>query len=104
MGITRTFGLLFFLTILVGGCIAAVNGPPPVDPTVGPPTEVYWDQAVLMFSHGQVVRYSQGVDLAIYMQLQDGTWLVTVAPSSNAVIEALTRCGNLCNGLQAGNV
>lgn len=50
MGITRTFGLLFFLTILVGGCIAAVNGPPPVDPTVGPPTEVYWDQAVLMFS------------------------------------------------------
>lgn len=103
MGITRTFGLLFFLTILVGGCIAAVNGPP-VDPTVGPPTEVYWDQAVLLFSHGQVVRYSQGIDLAIYMQLQDGTWLVSVAPSITAVVEAITRCGNLCNGLQAGNV
>ena len=102
MGITRTFGLLFFLTILVGGCIAAVNGPVAAPPGEQP-VEVSWDQAVGMFSQGEVVNYSQGLGLAVYLQLSDGTWVVTVAPSTTAVVETIARCGDLCNGLLAGS-
>ena len=103
MGITRTVGLLFFMTILVGGCIAAVNGPAPLDPSASQPIEVSWDQAVLMFTQGQVINYSQGLGLAVYLQLSDGAWVVTVAPSTYAVAEVLAQCGDLCNGLLSGN-
>jgi hypothetical protein len=103
MGVVRVFGLVFFMTILIGGCVVAVNSPsPPGAPGDG--YQVTWDEAVGMLQQGQVIGLTQTLDLRVYMYLRDGTRVLTVAPSQTSVPEALFSCGETCGGLSSGNV
>jgi hypothetical protein len=46
MGPVRTIGLLFFLTILVGGCILAKTAPPSPETVAREATEISWEKAI----------------------------------------------------------
>ncbi len=103
MGAIRAFGLIFFMTILIGGCVMAVSSPPPP----GAPTgrqQVTWEEAVGLMHEGQVIGLTQTLDLRVYLYLRDGTRVLTAAPSQTAVSEALILCGETCGGFLSGNV
>jgi len=104
MGLIRTFGLIFFMTILVGGCIIAVSSQPPPDSVAYTPNQIAWDEAVTLLNQGKVVSVTQTLNLVVYLQLADGTRLVATAPAWDALHQALSRCGDACGGLKSVNV
>lgn len=101
MGAMRTFGLLFFMTILIGGCVAAVSATPPDPPPVAQtPQEVSWERALALIYGGQVATVAQTPHLRVYLTLKDGSRLVTLEPEIDAVYHALLACGVACDGAQ----
>lgn len=104
MGFMRTCGLIFFMTILVGGCIVAVSSQPPPDPVAHTPEQITWDQAVMLLHQGRVVSVTQTLNKVVYLRLADGTRLMTTAPSWDALSQVLSSCGDTCGKLQTVDV
>ena len=103
MGVMRAFGLIFFMTILIGGCMIAVNSPPPPGSS-HQGSQITWEEAVGLLQQGQVIGVTQALDLHVYLYLRDGTRVLTEAPTMTAVAEAIFHCGEICGGLSSGNV
>ncbi len=104
MGIMRTFGLIFFMTILIGGCVAATSEAPPPDPVSFSTQAVSWETALSLIQQGEASAVSQAPNLTVYLTLADGTQLITRAPVSTALHDAIVRCGQPCGFLDTVNL
>ena len=99
MAMVRAFGLIFFLTLLVGGCIMANNSSPRIDLAAEEATEISWDAAVDFARSGKVASITPG-DGMVVMVLLDGSVVAVALPIEEMLEEELIRCGHLCNHLQ----
>lgn len=98
MGMIRTFGLIFFLTVLIGGCIMANNPSPQVDITQREAIEVTWETALDYLQSGEVRAYTQ-TDQLVILILRDGS-IVTAAPPTGDMFQAeMVRCGLNCGAI-----
>ncbi|MBN2550108.1 MAG: hypothetical protein JXB15_13170 [Anaerolineales bacterium] len=62
--------------------------------------EVYWNQAVAMIQNGEVTKVMQAHSLQVTLTLKDGRALITLEPEMDAVLQVITECGDLCQGIQ----
>lgn len=100
MSVLRLFGLIFFMTILVGGCIASLATYPPPPPTVSQsPEEIPWDEAVQLLNQGSVTNAVQMNSLRVYLVLKNGTTRVTTQPYINAIHHEISSCGLSCGDI-----
>jgi hypothetical protein len=97
----RTFGLIFFTTLLVGGCILAATSQTPGSDTLAQSSQdISWDQAVDLLGNGQVAFAAQTHSLQVYLELADGSRLRTLEPQIDAIFAAVEGCGAPCLGIQ----
>lgn len=97
MDAIRACGLIFFMTILIAGCIAAVSASPPPPPPVDySPREVTWEEALQFLYRGVVASVTQTPELRVHLLLRDGTRLVTREPEINAIFKEIESCGAVC--------
>ena len=98
MGVIRTFGLIFFLTILIGGCIVANNSSPQLDITDRETIEVSWETALGYLQSGDVRAYAQA-DQIVILILRDGSIISAVPPANKLLEEEMVRCGMECGAI-----
>ncbi len=104
MGVMRVFGLIFFMTILIGGCIVAVSDVPPPPPVTYTPRAVKWDEAVDLIHQGVVVSVTQGRNRQVILYMEDGSRYFSTAPVENAIYVEIERCGAACQGIIPENL
>ncbi len=104
MGAIRTFGLMFFMTLLIGGCMLAVaNSPPPPPVTYSPPA-LHWDQAEDLIRHGAVREIIRVDASRVLLVLPGDVRYIVLPPDREALIHAAELCGAACAGLDTGNL
>ena len=96
MGIIRAFGLVFFLTLLVGGCVLANSSTPQVETTERNTIEITWDTALGYLQAGEVQTISQ-TEYFLIMVLKDGVTVSATIPDTRMLEEELIRCGSICD-------
>jgi hypothetical protein len=101
MGPVRAIGLLFFMTILVGGCILANSSPQQPETAEQVVAEIPLDTAISYLKSGEVLSLTRG-DLVLVLDLKDGSKVSVSIPSEEVLREVRTECGTQCeafNGL-----
>ena len=95
MGMVRTFGLIFFLTVLIGGCIVANNSSPQIDVTEREAIEINWDTALRYLQSGELRAFAQ-TDQVVILILSNGTIVSATPPADQLFEEEMVRCGSNC--------
>ena len=98
MGPVRAIGLLFIMTILVGGCILANSPPQQTETTDQAVTEIPWDAAASYLKNGEVLTLGR-LDLRLVLDLKDGRTVWVSIPSEEVLREIRDQCESHCETL-----
>ena len=60
---------------------------------------VSWDEAVRILNGGQVVSASQTHNLDVWFLLKDGRQIKAKEPAIDDILDEITKCGDLCKGI-----
>jgi hypothetical protein len=64
---------------------------------------VAWADAEQMILKGDVTQVVQSKSLDVTLTTKDGQTITTTAPAADAVQQAITKCGDLCNNVTVTN-
>jgi hypothetical protein len=103
MSVIRAIGLIFILTMLIGGCILAGTSSPKLDTSDQNVVQVSWEGAIGYLQNGDAVAFARS-NLTFLLLLKDGTLVSASAPSITGIDEALVRCGQVCRELTPMNL
>jgi hypothetical protein len=98
MAVIRAFGLIFFLMILVGGCIIANSPSQQIELAAAESVEISWDAAIDYVQGGEVQTITQD-DGYVVMVLLDGSVVTVMLPFDDILVEEDNRCGPLCESI-----
>ena len=98
MGPVRAIGLLFIMTILVGGCILANSSPEQTETTDQVVSEISWDVAENYLQTGAVLTLDRR-ELVLVLALKDGRTVWVSIPSEEVLREIWDQCVSHCETL-----